>query len=755
VNNENYPSLGLDDANPIKKGNAWYLQMAKHIWANWQHTASRSFAGGIGRYNRMEYYARGKQPIDQYKPMLGIDDKENHTWMAIDMSPLPVAPKLLRIIHSLFRKIDMSPDVQAIDAYSVEDKNEYYEKEFASIQMRKILAAQGISDNVLNTDDPSQPKTEEELEIHKQFTYKHRLAMKVEEALDKVYLDNGYEEEREKTREHLINKGAGGYRIWTDEKGKVCYRSVDPSAFGSSYTLDPYMADLWYAFEVTFVLISELREKLPNVSEKELQELAAKFSRQHGNPIKFGNTSSGSYSYDGARIPVLDLVFKAASKVPHEKRVLKNGNFVLGKTNKVKSNTEKKTYYEDESMDVHTLKWVMESDLVYDFKLESDQVKKASRYWDATLPFIMTAPSIFKMETYSLMEEIIPYIDAFHIAWYKMQNVIAQARPQGIQIEIGALEDVSLSGNGETLTPMQLMDLYAQKGIVIYRKIAADGTATNYSPVSELKGGLGEEADHWLNIMEREMNMIKSAIGLNDFTDGSTPDPKSLNGVGNMAAEATNNSLHHIFAAERNLLERLSDNAACRVYDSVVFKKSSYYDLALSKSTIASTIGKMKNYLREMGVTLRMAPNSAEKTQLNNDIAQAVANQQITIADKYAIMDIKNLKQAEMVLAYRIKVNAEEAQKREMAKIKATTDQQQQSAVVAEQEKRKTVQFETQQQLMIDNNKYDREERLKTLEYGLKSGIQSEAHDGKREITEMTNDSQQQIASQRHQPQAA
>ncbi len=749
-----YSSLA-DTTNPQSKNEGWYLQMAKSIWSNWQNTASRSFAGGVGRYNRMEYYALGKQPIDQYKPMLGIDDKDNHAWMAIDMSPIPVIPKLLRIIHSLFRKVDMAPNVQAIDAYSIQDKKEYYEKEFANIQMRKILASMGASDEILNDGTSDQPKSEEELEIHKQFTYKHRLAMKVEEALEKVYQDNGYEEEREKVRENLTNKGAGGYRIWTEGNGKVSYRSVNPDAFISSYTLDKYMADLWFAGEVTFVLISELRNKLPNVTEHELEELARKFSRQHGNPIKFGNSSSGSYAYDNARVPVLDLTFKSPSKVAHEKRVLKNGNFVLGKTSKAKQATEKRTYYEDEGMDVCTVKWIMESDLVYDFKLESDSVKKASRYWDATLPYIMVAPSLFKMETTSLVEENIPYIDAVHIAWYKMQNVIAQARPKGVQIEIGALEDVSLSGNGETLTPMQLIDLFSQKGIVVYRKIAADGTTTNYSPITELNNGIGEEAAHWFGVMEKEINLIKAAIGLNDFTDGSTPDPKSLNGVGNMAAEATNNSLHHIFAAERNLLERLSDNAATRVYDSVVFKKRDYYDLALGKEALASTIGSQKRSLREMGVTIQMAPSAAEKSQLNNDIAQAVASGQITIADKYAIMDIKNLKQAEMVLAYRIKSNAQEAHKREMEKIKATTDQQKEAAIVAEEEKRKTTERETQLKASVINTEYDRKEALLKLEYSLKSGIQSEAHDGKKEITEMTNESQERSVASRHLQKAA
>lgn len=743
------------DINPQDKTAPWYLGQVKNIWANWQNTSSRSFAGGIGRYNRFKYYSIGKQPIDQYKPQLGIDDKNNHTWMAIDMTPIPIIPKLIRIINSLFRKVEMTPDVEAIDAYSEEDKEAYYAKEEANIQMRKILGGIGMSDEILNNGDKDQPKTEEELEIHRQFTYKHSLAMKVEQALSKVFLDNSMETEREKARESLITYGAGGYRISTDDDGRVCYRSVDISAFISSYTNDPYMADLWYAGEITFVLISELRSKLPHIREQDLEELARKFSRQNGNPIKFGNTTAGAYSYDNARIPVLDLTFKTWNTVAHEKRTLKNGNFVLGKTDKYKANTEKRTYYEDESVDVCTVKWILESDIVYDNEYESDMVKKASRYWDTTLPYIMAAPLLFKMETTSIVEEVIPFVDAVHIAWYKLQNVIAQARPKGVQIEIGALEDVSLSGNSETMTPLQLIDLYSQKGIVVFRRLAADGTPSNYQPISELKNGIGTEAQEYFDVMEREIGLIKGAVGLNDFMDGSTPDPKSLNGVANMAAEATNNALHHIFNAERNLMERLCDNAATRIYDSITFRRSTYYDASLGKTALEKTIGVLRRGLREMGVKIRLGPTQREKDQLNLDVSNAVAAGQITIADKFAVLDIQNIKQAQMVLAYRIKVNQDQAHQRELEKIKITTDQQKTSGIAVEEERRKTMNEEIEKKGALIDKEYQWKEKLLRLQLGYDSALQAEGHEGTKEITQMKNDSTERAVAARHQAKPA
>lgn len=735
-------ALPSHDINPKDKGYDWYLENAKAIWSNWSLMGSKSFAGGVGRYNRIKYYSLGKQSIDIYKPMLSVEDKDNTTWMSIDMTPIPVIPKLKRIINSLFRKVEMKPDVEAIDTYSEEDKKEWAMKEYANIKMREILAQTGQSDQILNDGDPNQPKTEEELAIYKDYTWKHNLAIKVEQGLDKVFLDNSMEEKREIIRESIIEKGAGGFRVSTDKDGKITTRPVDLEAFICSYTADPFMTDLWYAGEVTFPLISELRQKT-NMSEDQLEDLARKYTNQNGNPAKLGNGTSTSFGYDSSRIPVLDLTFKTWNKNNYEKRTLGNGNFVIGKTQNKKNDTEKRTYYQDESVDVCTVKWVIDTEFIYEEGYENGMVKKLSRYWDCTLPYIMCAPSLFKMETTSLVEELIPYVDAIHVAWYKLQNVIAQARPKGVQIEIGALEDVSLMGNGEVMTPMQLIDLYTQKGVVIYRRLDASGNVSNYSPISELNNGIGQEAAEYYNIIDRHFGMIKAAVGLNDFTDASTPDPKSLNGVANLAAEATNNALHHIFSSERNILERVCDNSAARVHDSIVFMKSDYYDKSIGKQSVLQTIGSyIKESLREFGIRIKMSPTAQEKAKMELDVNTSLANREITLADKFAILNITNIKQAEQVLAYRIKKNTEDNQKRELEKIKQTTDQQKEAAVVAEEEKRKTMELEIKVKTALINAEWDRRDQNLKISMGGQSVLQDEKHQGNKEIQEMTNSTQ-------------
>ena len=631
--------------------------------------------------------------------------------------------------------MSIEPEVEAVDAYSIKDREDYFKEEQAKIKMRKILESVGMNDEMLDDGDPSQPKTEEELAIKKDFTWKHNLAIMAEEGLAKVFMDNAMDEQREKNREGLIKHGAGGFRIDTDsDTGMVKIRSVDIQNFICSATSDPFMNDIWFAGEIKYELISTIRGKVRYASEDELEILAIKNQGLNGNADTLTSESSGGFRYDSARIPVLDLVYKKNNTTVYERKELQNGNFHLGKAARAKNNTDRRTYYKDQGNDICRVKWVIGTDLVYDFGLESDTVRKISKIHDAQLSFVMVAPQLEKMETTSLVEELIPIVDAIHIAWYKLQNVIAQARPRGIQIEIGALEDVPLMGdNGEPLKPMDLIDLYQQRGMLVYREMDAPGRMSNRSPITELNNGLGTEAQEYFAVIQPHFAMIKSMVGLNDITDASTVDPKTLNGVASLSVEATNNALHHIFNAERNVLERASDNIVQRVHDSIVFKKSKYYNDSLGVNSIKELMGSKKISFREYGVKVRFAPTARELEKLEIDVTKALDSGQITLADKFAIMHITNIKQAEQVLAYRIKKNAEDQHAREIEKITATTNQQKEAAVIAEEEKRKTAEFLEKLKRDTITHEYEKKKELAVVEFTGKTDVQAKANEGKSE----------------------
>jgi hypothetical protein len=745
------------DINPRDKNEAWYVAMVKGIWEDWQTINTQSFFGGAGRYNRLEHYAQGKQSTEKYKPQLGIDEKDKFQWTAIDFSPIPVLPKSIRIINSIFRKIRMLPEIKTIDPFSDRDKEEAYADEMSRIKMRPILEEAGLDPGLMDTDDPEQPMSEEELDIQHEFKWKHKLSIGIEKGLRKFELDMGWDEEREKVRQNLIKFGAGGYWPFTDAKtGKVEARSIDVSSFICSATKDPYMRDIWYGGEITYPLISEIRAALgPDVDENKLERLAENHRGKYGNPLNYGLSGVNNVtSYDSARVPVLDIRFKNENTYLFERKEFDNGNFVLGKTAEKKRNYgSKRQYYEDKRKDIFCAKWVIDSDIIYDFGLENDMVKKASRFWDAQLPIIMCAPNLYNMETSSPVEELIPLVDAVHLAWFKLQNTIAQARPKGIEIEIGSLENSGLEFNGEAVTPIQLIDLFNKKGILVYRRIDPSGAVSNYTPIRELNNGLGTEAQEYFAHILNLLGLIKNFVGLNDLTDASTPDERTLNGVASLAAEGTNNALHHIFDAEKNLFERLFDNVACRILDSVIFKKSDYYADAMGSAVYRDISTMQKKSYRELGVIVQFAPSEQEKAKLEGDITAALAAGQITLADKYEILQLDNLKMSQQLLAYRITRNMEEAQERELEKIQVTTDQQKEAAIVAEDEKRKTAEFTSQLKMKELQFEYQLKMQLEAVKLGIQGANKSEEIEGKKEIQGVANEGLINVARERKTPQ--
>ena len=140
-----------------------------------------------------------------------------------------------------------------------------------------------------------------------------------------------------------------------------------------------------------------------------------------------------------------------------------------------------------------------------------------------------------------------PLQDQIQIAWYKAQNAIIKARPKGIAINADSLQGVMLGA--EEITPQQNLDLFNNSGSFIARFTNEEGDNLQM-PFQELMNGLGSEADDYYRTIENNINLIRHATGINEITDGSSPDPKTLKSVAQMASLSSSNSIKFIHEAE-------------------------------------------------------------------------------------------------------------------------------------------------------------------------------------------------------------
>jgi hypothetical protein len=437
-----------------------------------------------------------------------------------------------------------------------------------------------------------------------------------------------------------------------------------------------------------------------------------------GNP-KFANTNKPS---DGMKIRVMDIEIPSVNEMYYEKRVNKYGNegtyrAEFGKQGEGVTKLCPKVFY--------SAMWVIDTDIVFNYGLDTDMKRAQGDLMDAVSKWHVYCPDMHNMTTTSLSELAIPIIDRIMMSWLKLQNAINMARPKGIQIEIGALEDIPLGANKKKFTPLQVIDLYEKKGILVYRKLDAQGRMSNYKPIEELENGLGKDAIMFYEIIDRDIQLLRSISGMNELTDASTPDSRTLTTVAQLAYEGTNNSLAQIVELDRFLLEELAKSTLIRIQD--VIKDGGNiqgYIRLLGQNSMQFFKASPRLALHEMGIALHDKPTDEEKREVLEQMKMFEELQLLRPEDIFLIRNTQNVKQAQQILAYRVKKREQEKNQREADGQNRVIQGQQQTVVVSEKAKQQTMAIEyklkTDYELALKKADFEREEMKKQYDLKMK-----------------------------------
>lgn len=697
----NFPSHTIDAS---LKDEKWIAQYLKAAWMDFSAYYPNQMYNGRDKYHEIKLYMYGKQSVSRYKKLLQPRDvaNEDQSWININWDVLPIIPKFRRIALSTLFKTDYNISVDAIDPVAQDDKKSFYADNAAKLILKDEFAKQGVDPELVPA--PEAPVEDmQELDMYMNYSYKHRMAIEMEQALQLIMNLNKFENERNKVIEDLHDWGIGGYKEYFDSHNNIKIRRVNPMNLIMSYTTDPNFKDIQYIGEVVEMTIADLKQMAGNkFTDEEYQIIAEKYSNKYNNTSTMRDLNSNYNGiYDGFRIKVLDLEFYSYNHIILEERVNSKGNKVVGRANKIKNSRKDKTYSKTDYKVVYKGKWVVGSDYFFDCELATNMKRAKSSLTDTTLSYHIAAPNMYQMSTYSLGDQMKSIADQIQLAYYKLQNVMLRAKPRGIMIEIGSLEGVPLGKAGRALKPSEILDLYNQTGTLVYRRLNDEGQASNYKPIEELENGIGNEAVQYFNIIKQNIELLRDILGFNEITDGSTPDPRTLNGVAKYASESTNNSLDFIKRAERDLLERLCTDLTLRIQDSAINGSISGYVRALGSETVQffKLDPNVSSY--ECGLMVRQKPTEFEKEKLSRRIEQAIQSNQITLADAMMIENLENLKYAEVLLGNKIRKNQDDAQKRAMEQQQMNGQIQMQSAQAAEQAKQQTLQMEMQAKMAV------------------------------------------------------
>lgn len=747
-----FPSHTIDSN--LKDKN-WITQYLKAAWADFSTYYPNQMYNGRDKYHEIKLYMYGKQSVSRYKKLLQPREvaNEDQSWININWDILPIIPKFRRIALATLLKTDFAISVDAVDPVAQDDKQKFYADNAAKIILKKEFEKQGVDPEIV-PDPEMDASSMQELDMYMNYSYKHRMAIEMEQGLELIMSLNKFENERIKVVEDLHDWGIGGYKEYFDAQGNIKIKRINPMNLVMSYTTDPNFKDIQYIGEVTEMTIADLKQMAGDkISDEDYQMISEKYANKYNTSSAMRDLNNNNDGiYDGFRIKVMDLEFFSYNSMVLEERVNSKGNTVVGRAAKAKANRSDKKYSKTDYKVVYKGKWVLGSDVFFDCGLATNMKRAKSSLTDTSLSYHLAAPNMYQMSTYSLGDQMKSLADQIQLAWYKLQNVMLRARPRGIMIELGALEGVPLGKAGRALKPMEILDLYNQTGNLVYRRLNDEGQASNYKPIEELDNGIGNEAVQYFNIIKQNIDLLRDILGFNEITDGSTPDPRTLNGVAKYASESTNNSLDFIKRAERDLLERLCYDLTLRIQDSAINGTISGYIRALGSESVQFFKIDPEVSAYECGLKIRQKPTEFEKEKLSRRIEQAIQSNQITLADAMMIENLENLKYAEVLLGYRIKKNQEETQQRAMEAQQMNGQIQQQSAAMAEQAKQQTLQMETQAKMQLIQMEKQLESQLLAQKQQGEALMEQGRIEGKINVSKIESDSRefvQQIKNQK------
>ena len=730
--------------NPLEKGRDWVLQFCKAAWSSFEQDNPRElFYHARYRYEVIKSYAMGNQSINKYRPLLNVEEESKEDWLAIDWSVIPIVPKFRRIALGKLNKIGYNIVATPVDSIANDEVADYFAKQKAKLVLRE--QAQKIDPSLLEDPalqlSPEEAKDMEELEIQMNYTFKHQMAIEAEQAIKLVLEQNNAEKLREKIKEDFFDYGVAGYKEYIDSNGAVKVRTINPRNIIINNCKEKDFSDANYVGEIIEMSIADLKQMAGDAfTTEQYEDIAKNVIGKFGNPREWPSSLSVyNKGYDKFKLRVLDLEFFSVNEMVFEQRIDRRGNKIYARAKYEDRNKRKDKFERFAYKVVYKGKWIIGTEYIFDYGLATDMKRAKDSLADTKLSYHIIAPEFWDMRAYGMMEQLIPIADAIQIAWYRLQNAINQARPKGIIIEMGALEDIPLGKGGKRMTPMKVLDLYNKTGTLVYRKADSQGRMTNYKPIEELENGLGRDVMSYYQIIQNHIQMLRDITGMNEMTDGSTPDPRTLTTVAKLAHEGTNNSLAHIINGEKQLLESLSNAIILRIQDVAARGGVKGYVRSLGNNTMKFFQMSPNVALYEFGIFLEDKPTDDQRALLMQQVQAGQAQGTLDIEDAIIIQNTDNLKVAQQLLAYKIKKRREQQQQEAMQQQQMNAQVQQESAMVAEQAKQQTLQVQAQvkSQLVQLEKEYDM--KMLEMKYQYELMLEEMRQTGKIESKKMEN----------------
>jgi hypothetical protein len=716
-------------ASDIDKASIEYgLSVGKAIEGEWFNRTSGNgcrYYDQYGEFHRLRLYARGEQPISQYKNILAIDG--DLSYLNLDWSIVKIIPKFVDIVVNGMNDRLYKVRAESQDIMSAEKKNLFQDMIEADMVAKDLLelTKEQFGIDAYNVDPNDIPETEEELSLYMQLKYKPSIEIAEEIAINVMLEMNDFQDcIASELYYDLTTIGIGALKHSFSAGSGVNVEIVDPATTVYSYTEKRDFSDCFYFGEVKQVHYTELLKIDPTLTKDKLAEIK-KAGAGWFRHFPIISTFQDSI-YNEEVVTLLYFNYKTTKNFVYKKKNLASGGSrVTKKDDNFRPNPEDADKFE--RVDIPKDVWydgvlVLGSNIMIKWELLKNMIRPESASQKALPNYVLNAPRMYRGKIESTVGRMIPFANQIQLTHLKLQQVKSRITPDGVFIDADGINEVDL-GTGAAYNPEDALKMYFQTGSVIGRSYTGDGEFNNARvPISELNSNSGQSKMAALvSDYNHNLNMIRDCTGLNEARDASTPNADSLVGLQKLAALNSNVATNHILYGGLNIIKRLSQGLSLRVADILEFADfKEEFAMQIGKYNLAILEDVKKLYLHSFGIFIELSPDEEERSQTEANIQMALSRDQINLEDAIDIRSIGNIKLANELLKVKTRKKEEQVQKNKQAEMQMQSQLNMQSQQAAAEAKTQQMQMEAQAKSQIKQSEIEGEIKKMEREAELK-----------------------------------
>ena len=549
----------------------YMLKKIQYIFSNYVRGVDAISYSSNTHFDMLRLYAAGKQPEDKYHPyFLGSKDVTDggtfdsngndiggttsgnfnmSEWLRkamghMNWAIMSPAPKIMNKIHSSFYGNLYDISIDCVDENSIDKQSENKWRAWVQSQDDYIRFMQEMSQTVGIGYTPPEPKFEtiNELELAEaNGGFKLNYAKEGEKVIKDAWNISNKDELDEKIINDLATLNIAGYRVYYDrEVGKEMVRWVDPAMSGIQFSKHNDFRDSSYAYEIE--LIPAYRLVSFGIDVDKVPQIAQRYAGVYGNPEwneNFLDNIGHDLKCGFFKVPVMDVEFIDIEKIKNVKYTTSWGQEKIRDYTEGERLSSSKQYLETKIHKVYQAKWIIDTEIMYDWGLKPNQPRREKNQSLLSFHFIKGKTDV------SLMEQLVPVFDDFQLNWLKFQDAKATAVKSGYAYEWESLQGMLLGG--KKADPLDMLKFHRATGNILYTRRNRHTQGNTSNPVIPMMDGIGNTINNFIIALDTDARLIEEITGINPVSMGSTADPRAGKAVTEMSVSTSQSPIKNIF----------------------------------------------------------------------------------------------------------------------------------------------------------------------------------------------------------------